>query len=131
MTRATINRLLVVAGLLAFAILFRTLPGLRMPRVRTRSARVVGLMPSRSAAPPEPETRQFACFRAAIVLFFWNSRISCSVRNPASADESSAVSVPFVAASGRDASSRSTLPRDRITARSMTFLSSRTLPGQS
>ena len=28
-------------------------------------------------------------------------------------------------------SSRNTLPRDKITARSMTFLSSRTLPGQS
>ena len=42
--------------------------GLLMPIFFIREARVVGLMPSNSAAPPRPETFHSVCFKAATML---------------------------------------------------------------
>ena len=99
-----------------------------------RSASVVGLTPSSSAAPFGPDTRQSARLERELdVLALELAQLGVRQqraypRSPAAASSwrGRRVRMSLIARS-----SRSTLPRDRITARSMTFLSSRMLPGQS
>src|SRR5690606_7283349 len=97
--------------------------GFLMPHVRMRSLSVVGRMPSNSAAPPLPDTRQLACLSAARMFFFCSAFSSFSVSTlSCGGSVSRCFAVPLAAAvSGRDSSSRRTLPCDRMTARSMTF----------
>ena len=88
--------------------------------LRIRYARVVRFIPSRAAAPPGPPMTQL------------DARIACRTR----ARSASSAVLSFEFELGRDDSfssvngGRSTLPGDRITARSIKFCNSRTFPGQ-
>src|SRR2546425_8772756 len=110
-----------------------------MPSLRIRAWRVVRLMSRRTAAPLGPAMRHCVCFRARRMC--WRSASSrVEIEEVKEAEEGKDVeekeeeSAPAAVAGAEDLSSetgvRSSLPGGRGTARSVKFLSSRTLPGQ-
>src|SRR5258708_38174489 len=112
-----------------------------MPSLRMRAWRVVRFMPRRSAAPCGPAIRHCVCFKARRMC--WRSASSRvemeeeevkdveEVNEAKDEGESGAEAAPEMAADFNAAKgTRSSLPGERRTARSMRFSSSRTLPGQ-
>src|SRR6266851_2081975 len=112
--------------------------GRRMASLRMRAWRVVRFMPRRTAAPLGPAMRHCVCFKARRMC--WRSASSrVEIEEVGEVEEVKEVkdeegSAPAAVARAADFNSakgtRSSLPGESSTARSMRFSSSRTLPGQ-
>src|SRR5271163_3491701 len=86
-------------------------------------SRVFAGRPSFAAAPPDPEIRPWLSFNAAsMISFSYRTRVPPSVAVRDAAGGSSRLN--------QVSSTAKLSPSDRITARSITFCSSRTFPGQ-
>ena len=100
-----------------------------------REVRVLGLSPSRSAAPSRPEIFPFATSSARRIFLRSRSRISVTVRIRSGlcwSEGLSLVSRTIGVCSGSARSRFNVRPSlEVMTARSMTFSSSRIFPGQS
>jgi hypothetical protein len=97
-----------------------------------RESKVVALTPKSSAAPPAPLTFQWVLSNTAKRFSRSRCRSWASVRNSGAASSASRAAGRFTGGASRTGrSNSSTPPRARMTARSITFWSSRTLPGQS
>src|SRR5712692_2659885 len=111
--------------------------GRRMPSLRMRACRVVRFMPRRTAAPLGPAMRHCVCFKARRMC--WRSASSRveieegeEVREVKEVkdEEGSEAEAASAADLSSEKGTRSSLPGESRTARSMRFSSSRTLPGQ-
>jgi hypothetical protein len=103
-----------------------------IPKLRRRDRSVVGFMPSSAAAPSLPYTWPLHRLKARSMLARSISLIWVSVKTGA-ASSSARPAVGFAGSRclASPSSNSSLPPRERIKARSMTFCSSRILPGQS
>ncbi len=101
-------------------------------RLRIRDQSVVGFIPSSAAAPCLPYTWPLHCLKARSMLARSISLISVIVKTRAASSSTRLAGGFFGSRCLASPSSNSSLPpRERIKARSMTFCSSRILPGQS
>ena len=95
--------------------------GRAMPNFRNLEFKVLRFIPRRAAAPDGPPITQLASRRI---------RMMCSRATASRVDASTGSTGPF-GALNCPTGTRNSGPLDRITARSITFSSSRTFPGQS
>lgn len=101
-----------------------------MPNLFIRAISVVRFKPSRAATPSVPQTRPAACFMAGATCSRLSGGALVQMRLELGTVDSSFLSPEPSFTFKSPASTCNAPPDERITARAITFWSSRTLPGQ-